>query len=281
MAPLSPIHLLLLFSTILAPIIAKPSHPARSAAARTVPTAVTITLVSAIPEPTGNLDISYTNYTVFIKAALGTTNLYRYEHDAPMVTWNESMAAWAADYASQCAGFKHSGRDGVGENIVLGASTVEAGIEAFGNERKDYNFHDPGFSEQTGHFTQLVWKATTSTGCGAAWCDNDDMQGVFMVCQYFPPGNVGWYGSDPEKLYVENVTPQVNDGQGYRPEQVVVDYQVSGTTSVVTATNTIGPAPTGANMIGSASPMHEQPDGRWWWAMVVTTAALALAGGMM
>lgn len=52
---------------------------------------------------------------------------------------------------------------------------------------------DPGFSEETGHFTQLVWQSTTSVGCGAVLCDNDATGGVhgwYLVCEYYPPGNV-------------------------------------------------------------------------------------------
>jgi hypothetical protein len=41
-----------------------------------------------------------------------------------------------------------------------------------------YNFGKPtGFTEETGHFTQLVWKATTQVGCAVVNCgythDND------------------------------------------------------------------------------------------------------------
>ena len=143
-----------------------PRHSHTQALADTV----TITVTSSIPEPTGTFAPSYTNYALFIQAALDTTNLYRYEHSAPALTWNESLAAFSAGYASQCAGFKHSGRSGVGENIVLGASNATSAIEAFGDERKDYDYHNPGFTEQTGHFTQLVWVNTTSTGCGAFFC---------------------------------------------------------------------------------------------------------------
>ena len=104
-----------------------PRHSHTQAAAGTV----TVTVSSSIPQPTGTLSPSYTNYALFIQAALDTTNLYRFENSAPAVTWNESLAAFSAQYASQCAGFKHSGRSGVGENIVLGASNTTAAIEAF------------------------------------------------------------------------------------------------------------------------------------------------------
>ena len=44
-----------------------------------------------------------------------------------------------------------------------------------------YNFNDPGFSNGTGHFTQVVWKGSTKLGCGIA--------GMYVCCRYSPPGN--------------------------------------------------------------------------------------------
>lgn len=47
--------------------------------------------------------------------------------------------------------------------------------------------------DRTGHFTAIVWKATTGVGCGKAWCTNMPIgstiwTGYFYVCNYTPPG---------------------------------------------------------------------------------------------
>lgn len=96
-------------------------------------------------------------------------------------------------------------------------------MEAWGNERDMYNFDKPtGFTEATGHFTQLVWRTTTEVGCAAINCglsrnkdgkrdnieDDKDIergesyliarepdgstraQGWYVVCEYSPAGNV-------------------------------------------------------------------------------------------
>lgn len=67
-------------------------------------------------------------------------------------------------------------------------------------EAQDYNYSRPGFSEQTGHFTQLVWKDTTTVGCGRRLCGT---RGWYLVCEYWPRGNVVGEFSD-------EVDPPVN-----------------------------------------------------------------------
>ena len=64
------------------------------------------------------------------------------------------------------------------------------------DEIKQYRFPDGGFSMQTGHFTQVVWRGTTQVGCGHSQCNGNDI----WVCEYDPPGN--WEGQ-----YRENVLP--------------------------------------------------------------------------
>ena len=65
------------------------------------------------------------------------------------------------------------------------------------DERTKYSWANPGFSMATGHFTQVVWKATTDVGCGWARC----VFGTFLVCNYKGPGNY-------EGRFPENVLPR-------------------------------------------------------------------------
>ena len=54
------------------------------------------------------------------------------------------------------------------------------------NEIKDYDFTKPGFSMQTGHFTQVIWKSTTQMGIGYAKSESGNYYGV---ANYYPAGN--------------------------------------------------------------------------------------------
>ena len=138
---------------------------------------------------------SYTSDDDFQTACLNSTNTFRTQHNATDLSWNTSLASSSSSLASACE-FEHSGGPN-GENIASGYPNVTATIEAWGVEREDYDFPDGGFDEETGHFTQLVWKNTTSVGCAREECAE---MGWFVVCQYWPPGNVeGAYEEEVEK----------------------------------------------------------------------------------
>lgn len=103
-----------------------------------------------------------------------------------------------------------------GENLAFGFPNASAAVAAWGDEGEWYNYQKPtGFTEKTGHFTQLVWRSTTEVGCAAINCgypqDNKERrdigdtgvslqsraadgtmraQGWYVVCEYTPAGNV-------------------------------------------------------------------------------------------
>lgn len=130
-------------------------------------------------------------------------NAVRAKHCAPPLSWNPKIAAvaqkWAESLRDQGCKFGHSGNQQYGENLAAGTEGVldpEATVKMWYDEIEKYKFPDGGFSMQTGHFTQVVWKATTEVGCGHATCKGNDI----WVCNYAPFGNV-------EGEYRENVLP--------------------------------------------------------------------------
>jgi hypothetical protein len=89
-------------------------------------------------------------------------------------------------------------------------------VDAWALERKSYNYKDPSFSEKTGHFTQVVWKATTSVGCGRKACNGTgNVSGWYIVCEYYPPGNViGEFGTEVGKQDKGSSSGDVEEGLG-------------------------------------------------------------------
>ncbi|KAI7868216.1 CAP domain-containing protein [Mucor mucedo] len=119
--------------------------------------------------------------------ALNTHNKYRARHHVPGVKWNQNLANHATRVSQTC-NFKHV-LPNTGQNISRGYPSMEAAIDDWYNEVRNYNYNTgsnkPGSS--TGHFTQVVWKGTTQIGCGATYCNN--YRQTFYVCNYNPSGN--------------------------------------------------------------------------------------------
>lgn len=169
---------------------------------------------------------------------MNATNFYREQHNASVLVWNDTSARFAANWSEACV-FKHSVSYSVpffsthlradmrtqggptGENLVAGFPNVSASVDTWGLERESYDWKKPGFSEATGHFTQLVWRNTTSVGCGRMNCTGENgTPGWYVVCEYYPQGNIV---GDDNQYFKDNVLAQT--------EGKASDTVESGTTS--------------------------------------------------
>ena len=126
---------------------------------------------------------------------------------------NSTAQSWA-EYLAANALFQHSSatqRNNAGENLYVSYTTASSiaadtlanqGVTSWYNEVSAYNYATPGFSSQTGHFTQVVWKNSTKLGCGAAkgvkTINGTQYNAFYLVCQYAPAGNVT--GQFPENV---------------------------------------------------------------------------------
>jgi len=88
--------------------------------------------------------------------------------------------------------------NGIGENLytygVWGMalsnddnSHINEAINSWMSEANDWFGHTGGV---TGHFTQVVWRATSLVGCGVRYCDNGGSN-VMVSCRYRVAGNSG------------------------------------------------------------------------------------------
>ncbi|KID74505.1 Protein PRY2 [Metarhizium brunneum] len=128
---------------------------------------------------------------------LAAHNFFRSQHGVDDLKWSDALASKAQNWANDCK-YQHS--NGGGENLAVNSAAGDWGsfVNMWGSERKKYNFDNGGFSKDTGHFTQVVWKGTENVGCGQKSCSG---LGVYVVCNYDPPGN---YNND----YQNNVLKQ-------------------------------------------------------------------------
>lgn len=104
------------------------------------------------------------------------------------------MAVKCAEYYAKRKGIDHTcpNKNGAGENLAAGSGGnwnnnqfAEMSTKMWYDEVKDYDYNKPGFSSQTGHFTQVVWKKSQKLGFGYAQV-NGYTVGVAL---YSPPGN--------------------------------------------------------------------------------------------
>ncbi|MEG3143603.1 CAP domain-containing protein [Sphingomonas sp. RT2P30] len=120
---------------------------------------------------------------------------------APLV-WDDRLATDAAAYAATLARenrFEHAaqpqGPSREGENLWMGTRDAFGFDEMLGHwvaERRYYraaptpDFSSTGRWGDVAHYTQMVWRTSTTVGCALASNRDND----YLVCRYAPPGNV-------------------------------------------------------------------------------------------
>ncbi|KAF9027970.1 PR-1-like protein [Hymenopellis radicata] len=130
-------------------------------------------------------------------AVLAEHNVARADYGANDLTWNEDLYAGTLSWANTCK-FQHSiSGSKYGENLYAttakGGDQIKAAVDSWMHEASKYDYNNPGFSQATGHFTQVVWKSTTSVACAVGQCAAgtifDKAASYYVVCRYSPPGN--------------------------------------------------------------------------------------------
>ncbi|KAJ9492165.1 hypothetical protein VN97_g1067 [Penicillium thymicola] len=186
----------------------KPVTTAAPAATSVATSSATSTTAAATGAP--NAANSYQ------KSILHYHNLHRSDHSASGLTWSGDLAGAAHTLASRCE-YGHdtsipSASGDYGQNIAYGYDEDLVGEKIISEMM--YTDEAPYFAslygeanpdqtnfEKWGHFTQIVWKATTQVGCATVSCS--DLKNVggaapYTVCNYGSPGN---YAGE----YAENV----------------------------------------------------------------------------
>lgn len=71
--------------------------------------------------------------------------------------------------------------------ILIKANKV---VRTWYTEIQYYNYSNPRYTIETGHFSQIVWKDTKKLGIGFAFAREGKK--MFVCAQYNPPGNYGF-----------------------------------------------------------------------------------------
>jgi hypothetical protein len=152
-------------------------------------------IVSAAP-PTRRQDLRN-----FAERIVSLHNRERAAVGASPLAWDASLAAAAAAYGPALAAhgrLEHSpaqSRPGQGENLWMGtagAFSIEEMIVSWATERSLLvpgvvpNVSRSGHFGDVGHYTQMIWRATTRVGCALHRTRASD----YLICRYAPAGNV-------------------------------------------------------------------------------------------
>ena len=143
----------------------------------------------------------------FALSAIKRHNILRACHNAQPLMFNCEILKIAQDYSQflgdKVQGLSHSSNrfhgEWMGENLAYTYGQTISGetpTNMWYNEVKNYNFKKPGFSANTGHFTQVVWKASKEFGIGL-YCSG----ACYMTGNYYPGGNYNnMYSTQVENL---------------------------------------------------------------------------------
>ena len=118
----------------------------------------------------------------------------------PRLAWSSRLAQDAQDWAvtlSRKGALQHASaheRKGMGENLWMGSAGYYGAEDMVGGFLAERAKFRPGTFPQVsrtgnwadvGHYTQIIWPATTEVGCAVAKGGAHD----FLVCRYNPAGN--------------------------------------------------------------------------------------------
>ena len=108
--------------------------------------------------------------------------------------WSAALAAYAQAWADHLAGttckMAHRTQPKYGENLFQGTTGFYFAVDAAKAWETEKQAYGGGVLTQSnahsvGHYTQMVWRDTTTLGCGEAMCNKT----LIVTCNYDPPGN--------------------------------------------------------------------------------------------
>lgn len=170
-----------------------------------------------------------------VAAILARVNELRAVHTSPPVMWSPSLATFAGQAAQRIAmsqggnvALTHTRDNPYGENLALimsgrvDACPVCTAVGMWYSESSAfdgyYGVATPVTRNATGHFTQLVWAATTHVGAAVATVPSADTSSNtapssltrIVVMEFTPPGNVlGTFSANVFRPYQEEESPTV------------------------------------------------------------------------
>jgi len=132
------------------------------------------------------------------KSMVDAHNAVRAQVGVGPLAWDAALGDFAQRYVGTLAkscDLQHSKDSGFGENLAAwsGNSPPARAITLWAEEKASYRSAGGPFRNAdmaAGHYTQVVWRATTHVGCGRTHCSKGGVDWTLVSCNYSPPGNM-------------------------------------------------------------------------------------------
>ncbi|XP_021853406.1 pathogenesis-related protein 1A-like [Spinacia oleracea] len=130
---------------------------------------------------------------------LDVHNKARAQVGVPPLKWNQTLAEYAqivANRVGKTCDFTAKSPSGgpYGENTASGywAFTTYDAVNQWVGEKPNYDnkMNVCRNGKECKHYKQVVWKDSLHLGCAGIFCGTGQKRLPFVVCEYYPPGNV-------------------------------------------------------------------------------------------
>ncbi|XP_027169851.1 pathogenesis-related protein 1B-like isoform X2 [Coffea eugenioides] len=124
---------------------------------------------------------------------LDVHNAARAQVGVAPIAWDETVAAYAHNYANQIITYCNWTRSGgpYGENLAEGSGdfTARGAVNQWVSAKQYYDYDSNACASETecDNYTQVVWNSSVGLGCARVQCTNNGWW--FVICCYHPPGN--------------------------------------------------------------------------------------------
>lgn len=122
---------------------------------------------------------------------LAVHNQERKRLGIPSLEWSQECADYANDWANHLkntgCSMSHRPNNKYGENIFAGSGkeyTLKDAAEAWMTEKSQ--FKGGSNWQNSGHYSQMIWRKTTKVGAARVRCDNGS---IMIIANYDPQGN--------------------------------------------------------------------------------------------
>lgn len=156
-------------------------------------------------------------------------NHYRARHGAQPLRFDEGLNSSAQQYAERLAwqdgGLIHSSGN-YGENLLFYSAGSPTQATTLWYDEVSLYIYGTGYSPSTAHFTQIVWRGSTSLGVGIATSGSGR---TYVVAHYYPQGNMADQFTANVLPPQSQIQPQQSQNSGTAAPSVTVNQSANVT----------------------------------------------------